>query len=70
MRVKIKTQDDFLDHTTSLSNFIYDEEKRGNLSSQEAEKYYGLIEQLEQVFNERWVKSRQERLITRLRNVD
>ena len=70
MRVKIKTQDDFLDHTTSLSNFIYDEEKRGNLSSQDAEKYYDLIEQLEQVFNERWVKSRHERLMTWLRNAD
>jgi len=63
----IKTQEQFLDHTTSLSNFIFDAEKRGNLLEKEAQKYQDLITQLEQVFNERWVKDTQERLEVRLR---
>ena len=63
----IKTQERFLDHTTSLSNFIFDAEKRGNLLEKEAQKYQDLITQLEQVFNERWVKDTQERLEVRLR---
>ena len=70
MRVKIKTQDDFLDHTTSISNFIFDAEKKGNLLKEDAERYYDLIEQLENVFDERWVKDANDRLVTRLRNVD
>jgi hypothetical protein len=66
----IKTQEQFLDHTTSLSNFIYDAEKRGNLSVEEAEKYQDLIRQLELVFDERFVKTSNERLVQRLRNVE
>ena len=64
----IKTQEQFLDHTTSLSNFIFDAEKRGNLATEEARKYQDLIEQLDQVFNERWVRDSQERLEQRLRS--
>tara|TARA_R110002020_G_scaffold44357_1_gene128067 strand:- start:748 stop:972 length:225 start_codon:yes stop_codon:yes gene_type:complete len=66
----IKTQEQFLDHTTSLSNFIYDAEKKGNLSIEEAEKYQDLIRQLELVFDERFVKTSNERLVQRLRNVE
>ena len=68
MKREIKTQDEFLEHMTAISNFVYDSVEKGNLLKEEAKKYYDLIEQLEEIFNERWVKSSQEMLLNRLRN--
>tara|TARA_R100000306_G_C4291394_1_gene100249 strand:+ start:61 stop:279 length:219 start_codon:yes stop_codon:yes gene_type:complete len=67
MKREIKTQEEFLDHITSISNFIYNSVERGNLLDTEAIKYYDLVEQLEKIIYEKWMISAHERRMNRLR---
>jgi polyhydroxyalkanoate synthesis regulator phasin len=67
---KIKTQDEFLIHTMLLNNFIYDSVKKGNLQKEASKKYYDLIEQIEQIFNEKWAKNNNERIVNKLKGVE